>query len=179
MVGEPIFLIGYRCTGKTTTGKHIARILGRPFMDTDRQLEADAGTTITRMVETQGWDYFRSEETRTLQKLDLSNAPVVATGGGIILAEENRDFIKKNGLVAWLTADPATILERLGSDAATADSRPGLTEDNSLEEETKDMLQMREPLYRELASLIINTADHAPEAAAQLIIRKLAKETQR
>ncbi|HCY87779.1 MAG TPA: shikimate kinase AroL [Desulfobacteraceae bacterium] len=174
----PIFLIGYRCTGKTTTGKYLAKLLGRPFMDTDRLLESSAGTTITRMVDARGWDYFRREETRTLLTLDLSSGPVVATGGGIILAQENRRFIRRNGIAVWLTADAATIMDRLASDTATADSRPVFT-DASLEQETKNTLNTREPLYRELASLTINTADHTPEAAAETIKRELIKETQK
>ena len=174
-MAAPIFLIGYRCTGKTTTGKRLAEMLGRSFVDTDRLLETTAGTTITRMVDSRGWEYFRKEETRTLTSLDLSRALVVATGGGIILSEENRGFIRKNGPAIWLKADVDTIMTRLASDSGTADSRPALT-NTGIAEETSRMLDIRTPLYSGLATFSINTADHTPEAAAEIIIRKLENE---
>ncbi len=171
----PIFLIGYRCTGKTTTGRLLAKMLNRPFMDTDQILESNAKTTITQMVEDHGWEYFRQQETRTLLSLDLSYAPVVATGGGIILAEENRVFLKGKGVCAWLYADAPAIMARLVADANTTDSRPDLTRD-SLEDETRQMLDLRTPLYEDIAGFSINTAENSPEEAAILIKRRLDHE---
>ncbi|MEH0020016.1 MAG: shikimate kinase AroL [Desulfobacter sp.] len=172
---RPIFLIGYRCTGKTTTGRLLAQKLARPFVDTDQTLETDEGITIARMVDTFGWAHFRQAETRTLLALDLGQGPVVATGGGIILAEENRRFLQEQGIAVWLQADAQTIMARLTADAASADSRPDLTR-QSLEDETRQMLALRNPLYETLARITINTAAHSPEAAADLIKRRLDHE---
>ncbi|MCG8636043.1 MAG: shikimate kinase [Desulfobacterales bacterium] len=168
----PIFLIGYRCTGKTTTGRLLAKMLNRPFTDTDQVLESSLKTTITKLVEDHGWDYFRQQETRILLSLDLSDAPVVATGGGIILAEKNRGFLKAKGFSAWLYADAPTIITRLAADPNTSDSRPDLTS-CGLEEETRKMLDHRTPLYEDIAGISINTADYSPEEAAILIKRRL------
>ncbi len=150
----------------------LAQMLNRPFMDTDQTLESSAKTTIAKMVEQHGWDYFRQQETQTLLSIDLSTAPVIATGGGIILAEQNRDFIEREGLSVWLHADAPTLMARVLADANTADSRPDLTRD-SLEEETRKMLDLRTPLYEDIAAITINTADHSPEEAAILIKRRL------
>ncbi len=168
----PIFLIGYRCTGKTTTGRLLAKMLNRPFLDTDQTLESSTKTTITKMVEQHGWNYFRQQETKTLVSIDLSTSPVVATGGGILLAEINRDYLKEAGICAWLHADADTLMARLVVDANTADSRPDLTRD-SLKEETRKMIDLRTPLYEDIATISINTADHSPEEAAILIKRRL------
>ncbi len=171
----PIFLIGYRCTGKTTTGRLLAKLLDRPFVDTDTLLESRFNISIATMVEKYGWTHFRETETRILTGLDLSDAPVVATGGGIVLAEENRAWIKAFGYTVWLHADALTLISRIRADAPTVGHRPDLTS-LSLEKETQKLLDVRMPLYRELAGITINTADHSPEEAAGQIIRRLDHE---
>ena len=166
----PVFLIGYRCTGKTTTGKLLAQLLNRPFLDTDRVLEQTLGTRI------RGWGYFRKLETRTLESLDLAHAPVISTGGGIVLETENCSYIRDNGIAVWLKADTQTIVERLGADPATSASRPNLT-DSDIEAETRSVLKLRTPLYDGIAAFSVNTADHTPDAAAQFIMEQLDKDT--
>ncbi|MDD9304915.1 MAG: shikimate kinase AroL [Desulfobacter sp.] len=167
-----VFLIGYRCTGKTTIGKLVAKMLDRPFLDTDRRIEDRFKTSIANMVKTKGWEYFRQQESQTLSLIDLSKAPIVATGGGIVLAAENRKWIKNSGLAVWLDADASTLISRILADPNSARLRPSLTQAD-LEEETIAMLNERTPLYRNLAHIKINTADHTPEAAADLIKRRL------
>lgn len=164
----PVFLIGYRCTGKTTVGRRLAKILDRPFVDTDAVLESRFEVSIADMVEQNGWDYFRQKESRVLEDLDLGAAPVVATGGGIVLSEANRNFMAKSGYCVWLYADESTIVRRLVLDAGTTDHRPALTKEG-IETETRKILAARDPLYRSLARVTINTADHSPEAAALMI----------
>jgi len=171
----PIFLIGYRCTGKTTTGRLLAQMLDRSFVDTDAYLESVFNISIAKMVEKRGWDYFRGKETQVLTGLDLSKAPVVATGGGIVLAEENRAWIKASGYPVWLHADAQTLISRIRADALIALHRPDLTT-QSLEMETRELLDVRTPLYRELGCITINTADHSPQEAAGEIIRRLDHE---
>ncbi|WDP93105.1 MAG: shikimate kinase AroL [Desulfobacter sp.] len=171
----PVFLVGYRCTGKTTIGRLLARALGRPFVDTDTALEARFNISIAQMVANKGWDHFREMENRVLTSLDISSAPVVATGGGIILAEKNRVWIHDSGICVWLHADVSTLLSRLSKDAELTDHRPDLT-GHSLEEETREMLDIRTPLYREMAQIIVDTARYTPEDAAHHIIRRLENE---
>lgn len=171
----PIFIIGYRCTGKSTTGRLLARMLNRPFMDTDLCLESQFSVSISKMVETKGWAYFRQQETQVLIGLDLSSGPVVATGGGIVLAEENRRWIKENGYSVWLHADTRTLISRIGADAPMVDHRPDLTS-LGLEEETRSLLDVRIPLYRELGGDPVNTAENSPDQAALQIKRRLDHE---
>lgn len=168
----PIFLIGYRCTGKTTTGKLLAKLLDLPFIDTDQALESRFNTTIAQMVEENGWTYFREREKEVLLDTNILTPSVVATGGGIVLDPENREFIKKSGVCAWLQADESTLLYRIVADTNTPDSRPGLTND-SLAEETRKILESRIPLYESLAQITINTTAQSPKAAAELIKRSI------
>jgi|SRR6056297_391662 len=168
----PIFLIGYRCTGKTSTGKYLADLLNKRFLDTDVVLESTYGTTIARMVARYGWSYFRAKETETLMRLELNDAPVIATGGGIILAEENRTFLKKNGVVVYLYATASVLTDRIRKDENSTEQRPDLTRD-SLALETEKMLEIRTPLYQALACISINTEEYTPKAAARQIKAEL------
>ena len=170
----PIFLIGYRCTGKTSTGEYLADLLNKIFLDTDLVLESTYGTTIAQMVARHGWPYFRAKETETLMNLDLKNSPVIATGGGIILAKENRQYLEHNGIVVYLYATPSVLMERIRKDENNTERRPDLTCD-SLALETKKMLEIRNPLYQALANIPVDTEKYAPKAAALQVKAKLDK----
>lgn len=171
---DPIFLIGYRCTGKTSTGKYLAGLLNRTFLDTDLVLESNCGTSIAQMVDQHGWPYFRAKETETLMNLDLKSAPVIATGGGIILAEKNRRFLKTNGIVVYLYATASVLTQRIRKDKNNTERRPDLTND-SLALETEKMLEIRTPLYRKLAQISINTEENSSQAAALQIIAEIER----
>ncbi|WP_020589369.1 shikimate kinase AroL [Desulfobacter curvatus] len=171
---DPIFLIGYRCTGKTSTGKYLAELLSRTFLDTDLVLESTYDTTIAQMVARHGWPYFRAKETETLMNLDLKNGPVIATGGGIILAEENRQFLKKNGVVVYLYAEASVLTDRIRKDENNTERRPDLTCD-SLALETQKMLEVRNPLYQALADISIDTEKYTSKDAAFQIKAELDK----
>lgn len=172
---RPIFLIGYRCTGKTSTGTYLAKLLNKNFLDTDLVLESTCGTTIAQMVEQHGWPYFRAKETETLMNLDLGSAPVIATGGGIILAEENRQFLTKNGVVVYLYATAPVLTDRIRKDKKNTERRPDLTQD-SLSLETQKMLEIRNPLYQGLAAISIDTEKFSSQAAALRIIEELGPQ---
>ena len=165
---QPIFLIGYRCTGKTSTGKLLADALNRKFLDTDHVLESTCATTIADMVKLHGWDYFRKKETEILKSIELKDNPIVATGGGIVLAPENRSFLKKHGLIVYLYATAQVLTQRIGQDKANTDQRPNLTDEN-LCVETAKMIEKRTPLYKELAHLSIDTEKYTPDQVARLI----------
>ena len=164
----PLYLVGFRCTGKSTVGKILADLLGRPFLDTDRMVERKENRTITQLVHQRGWTCFREMEKQALFDTRHFVAPVVATGGGIVLDPENRSFIQAQGICVWLWADAATTLGRICSDQENQGSRPSLT-DLSLAQETQKMLDLRTPLYREVSQLQIDTTCHSPKQAATLI----------
>lgn len=168
----PVFLVGYRCTGKTTIGRRLALALGREFQDTDQLIESRAKTTIARMVAEKGWEFFRAMETQVLSELSLEPPSVIATGGGIILAEENRRMLKSHGTCIWLQADRDVILQRLKADARSQTLRPDLTDDG-IEAETEKMLTIRDPLYRDVSNFFIDTSACSPEHCVELILRRL------
>ena len=108
-----IFLIGYRCSGKTKAGKSIAYVLNRQFIDTDLKIVEEEGMTIFEIVNKKGWDFFRKKETAVLNKVCNHDKQIVATGGGIVLKKENIVNMKKNGTIVWLKANFATVKKRI------------------------------------------------------------------
>lgn len=168
-----LILIGYRCCGKTGVGRHLADLTGYEFVDTDQRIESECGMRIDTLVADRGWRYFRQEETRILKKLVDQENQVIATGGGMVMAPENQELVKKIGTVIWLTADAATIVQRLASDPRTLSQRPRLTS-RSLADETRDMLATRTPIYEALADMRVDTTTgHTPREIADIIKRRL------
>lgn len=165
-------LIGYRCCGKTSTGRLLADLTGYTFVDTDQYIETRYEARIQDLVERNGWDWFRRAESRALKETAVLPDQVIATGGGMVLAPGNRDFMRENGFVVWLTADPETIVRRLEHDPENEASRPRFT-DGSILAETRDILAQRMPLYRDVSQFIIDTTCHSPEAAARLILKEI------
>ncbi|WP_299977470.1 shikimate kinase AroL [Desulfobacula sp.] len=168
-----IFLIGYRCTGKTTTGKILAARLNFDFIDTDRLIEQHAESTILEIVEKYGWEKFRQLEKQILFNTKNKKKAVIATGGGIIIDHENQDFIKKSGFAVWLEADIKTIMLRLNMDTKTRESRPSLTNKDLLNE-TDELIKQRKPLYKQTAHIRIDTSFHTPKEIVNIIDRRLS-----
>jgi shikimate kinase len=167
-----IFLIGYRCTGKTTIGKMLALFWDFDFLDIDRAIEQDTESSILQIVETSGWEKFRQLEKQKLMATKKNKNTVISTGGGIILDPENQQFIKKNGFCIWLDADVQTIFHRLNNDIKTRESRPSLTNNDLLKETTKTAKQ-RKPLYENTAHIRVDTRFHKPEEIVNIIDRRL------
>ena len=163
-----VVLIGYRACGKSTVGKLLAEKLKIAFLDTDLLIEESIGMPIKEIVAGQGWDYFRAREKEAVQKLAHKGESVIATGGGVVLDEENVDLLKKIGVVVWLNAPIADIIERLKEDAKTDDLRPQFT-DGNLAEETITVLKKRVPLYQKAADYILDTAGKSAEQVVEEI----------
>lgn len=163
-----IFLIGYRCTGKTTIGKILADLINYSFLDIDKKVETETNSSIASIVKSSGWEEFRRLEQQILFKTDNHENQIVSTGGGIILDIENRSFLKNNGKSIWLFAKKEVILNRLAKDDKTNLSRPSLTNEN-LDLETEMIIKEREPLYFEIAQLKFDTSVKTPEQIAQMI----------
>jgi shikimate kinase len=167
-----IFLIGYRGSGKSTVARLLADRLEWDWLDADAVLEHRYGKSIREIFANEGEDGFRNKETAILDELCRCANHVVATGGGVILRPENRARLKA-GFVVWLTADPQTLWQRISSDSGTVDRRPNLTCGGV--DEVRQLLNVRERLYRQSADLIVSTDGRTPAQAAELILERLGK----
>ena len=152
-----IYLIGYRCCGKTSVGKALSGLLGRPFLDTDAMVAEKAGMTIAELVDRRGWEVFRDMETSVIdQTTRLPEPHVIATGGGAILNPDNVRNIRKAGWVIWLRVSPQTVRDRMAADPQTRIQRPGLTPIGSMDE-IESVLPARQPLYEKAGHLVLDT----------------------
>ena len=169
-----IVLIGYRCSGKTVVGEILARDLGREFLDTDVRIEEKAGRSIETMISTQGWDPFRETEKRLVEEVSRRNNLVIATGGGIVMDEENVKNLKQNGWLVWLKGKPEVLKERMAKEQGSGRVRPSLTGVDPLEE-IREVLNAREPFYERAGDLVVDTSNLSIRDAADLIIENLPK----
>lgn len=170
-----LFLIGPRGSGKSAVGAQLSKLLEMDFLDADPYLETKFQRKIPDIFQSEGETKFREMESSILK--EISNLPpkVVATGGGIILAESNRELLKQNGFCVWLKTSENLLLERLWTDQNRGVNRPALTNQNapdskdSLKAEIKTILEKREPLYENTANLIIETDGKKPLELAEMI----------
>jgi shikimate kinase len=164
-MGGNIFLVGMMGAGKTTVGKALAHRAGLEFVDTDRVLVERCGVPVATIFEIEGEDGFRKRESDVLVELRERDSCVVATGGGAVLAPENRQVMRDSGTVIYLRARVDSLWERVRHDA----SRPLLATPNP-RATLAEILQKRDPLYREAAHLIVETG---AQSASTLVGRVL------
>jgi len=164
-----LVLIGYRATGKSAVGAMLARKLARPFVDLDQVLEEEMGQSIADLVAAKGWAEFRRREKEMVARFGRACGQVLATGGGAVLDRENVEVLRKNGVVVWLRAAPATIQERLSRDQREVSQRPSLTGRSTLEE-VAEVLQGRQPLYAAAAHIVIDTDQHSPDQVVEKVL---------
>src|SRR5262249_557274 len=119
-----LFLIGYRCTGKTTVARLLAENLGWDWIDADSALEARYEKSIRQIFAEEGEAGFRDKEKKIFAELCQLRGHVIATGGGVVLRDINRQRMRSSGKVVWLTAEARTIWNRLQADPITAERRP-------------------------------------------------------
>jgi shikimate kinase len=169
-----LFLIGLRGTGKTTAACNLAQRIGWSWIDADAALEERYGRSIRVIFEEEGEAGFREKETAVLEELCRSHDQVIATGGGVVLAAANRERLRAAGKVVWLTADAATLWQRLQADTTTRERRPPLVGGGLAE--IQHLLEVRRPLYQACADFTVDTTDAAPDAVAGQILEWLRSE---
>lgn len=162
-----IALIGFMGCGKSTVGPLLAKRLGLPFADIDRIIEEQVGATIPEIFAREGEQAFRRYETRALKSVLRLSPRVVATGGGLVVADENWSLLTAKTLPVWLRVPVEQLLDRI----RTSTDRPLLQNDPGLVR-TRALYQAREPLY-ERAPLWVD-ANRAPREVVQDIVDCLA-----
>ncbi len=168
-----VSLVGPMGAGKTTIGRLLAEELGLTFVDTDREVEVRAGADIPWIFDVEGEQGFRLRESRALEELSWQSGLLWATGGGIVLVPENRRYLREHSYCIYLTADVDRLLSRVGKDK----KRPLLQVDDPREVLGRILL-LRDPLYREVADLIVATNTRPPRQLVKDIVNtiKLARE---
>jgi shikimate kinase len=168
-----IVLIGYRGSGKTTTGQKLADRLWQDLIDTDKLIVQKSGQTIKEIFETHGEARFRDLEAQVVREVMQLQDVVISLGGGAPLREDNRQIIKDSGhKVIYLKCDPEELHRRIEADAATSLMRPGLTSSGGLEE-IHNLLAQREPIYRSMMTAELDVTNLSPEEAMVYIVRLL------
>ena len=167
-----VILIGYRGSGKTTIGRKLADRLWLPFVDSDERIVAKAGKSIREIFEQDGESTFRDLEQAIVEELCRSTGQIVSLGGGAILREANRKAIRASSLkCVYLHCEPSVLHQRIHADPATAANRPALTHLGGGEDEIRKLLEIREPLYREVMDAEIDVTNLTPDEAIVFLTR--------
>lgn len=167
---DNIFLIGMMGAGKTTIGKLLAKRLQKSFIDTDQEIEHRTGVKISVIFEIEGEAKFRARESGVLEELTVKHNVVLATGGGIILHERNRSLLSQHGTVIYLNATVTDLWQRIQHDK----NRPLLQVDQP-EEKLQKIFAERDPLYKSVANIIIDTDNQSVQALINQLEAKLTE----
>lgn len=159
-----VYLIGPMGSGKTTIGQRLAKILGLEFFDCDHELEAQTGASVSLIFDVEGEQGFRERETRMLEQLSERQGILVATGGGAVLKKQNRDLLRRSGLVVYLSTTVTQQLRRLNRDR----SRP-LLQTGDRKVKLARLATQRNPLYEELADIKFPSQNRGLDVTAQAL----------
>jgi shikimate kinase len=164
-----LYLVGYRCAGKTSVGGLLSDALGWTFVDMDQQLAAEAGMPIEDIVAARGWQHFREIEKCLLEELSKTARQVIATGGGVVTAASNISAMRASGRVVWLQVSSAVAAERMVDDGNTASQRPPLSGEDAFAE-IESVLRERLPLYEQAMHFRVETDNLTPNEIADSIL---------
>ncbi len=170
MIANRIFLIGPMGAGKTTIGKQLALRLGYDFVDSDLEIQQRTGVSIPTIFDIEGEAGFRERERAMIDELTQTSNRVLATGGGAVLNENNRRHLGSRGMVIYLHCRPKYQYERTRHDR----NRPLLQTDDPITI-LQTLFSERDPLYRQLADIIVTTEKRPASAVLNEIMRKLTQ----
>lgn len=167
---QNVFLIGPMGSGKTAVGRHLAKQLGLEFHDSDAEIEQRTGADIPLIFEKEGEPGFRERERQVIDQLTALSGIVLSTGGGAILAPDNRERLAARGFVVYLETSVAQQVERVRS----TQHRPLL---NGVDPAGKlgELMAHREPLYRGTADLVVPTDGRKVASVADEILREFRR----
>jgi shikimate kinase len=163
-----IILVGMMGAGKSTVGRLIARRLKRAFYDSDQEIERRCGVHIPVIFEIEGEAGFRIREAHVIAELCALDDIVLATGGGVVLSEDNRRRLAARGTVAYLHALPADLWQRVRHDR----NRPLLATPEPLKR-LEELYAQRDPLYRAVADVVLETGRQGVAALARQLLARL------
>ena len=156
--------------GKSTVGKQLAKSLGRDFYDSDKEIEKRTGVSISWIFEMEGEAGFRLREQKVIDELTELKNIVLATGGGAVLAEQNRRALRSRGYVVYLSASVEQLLRRTNKDK----NRPLLQSDKP-KDTIMDLMADRAPLYQDVADIELRTGDQSIQYVVSGLIKQLEK----
>jgi shikimate kinase len=167
-----VYIIGFMGSGKTTTGRRLASMLGWSFTDLDRSIEEYTGMTISKIFSDKGEQFFREAEAALLRKLNPATNTVISTGGGTPVYSDNMDYMLATGLTLYLKLTPGQLKTRL---AASDGERPLIQNvpDKELLGFIEEKLQFREKWY-DRAELIVSGFDTDMRALYSEVISRLS-----
>ena len=170
MIEGNVFLVGLMGAGKTTVGRLLAKRLDKQFVDADHEIEQRTGVKIPVIFELEGEAGFRAREESLIEELTGLENVVLATGGGAVLSGRNRRNLRGRGTVIYLRANIDELWRRTGRDK----NRPLLKTDNP-RAKLRELVEVRDPLYREVAHLTIDSG----EQNAQKLARRLEQDLEK
>jgi shikimate kinase len=166
-----VYLVGLMGAGKSTVGRLLARRLKLRFIDADHEIEARCGVKIPLIFEIEGEAGFRAREAQVIADLTGLEGVVVATGGGAVLAPSSRERLARGGVVVYLRARPEDLYERVRHDR----NRPMLAAPDPLAR-MRQLHAERDPLYREIADIVLDTGAQSVQALARRLLGKLEEQ---
>jgi shikimate kinase len=163
---SPIVLVGVPGAGKTTVGKLLAKSLKQEFFDSDRVIEAQAGKSVSDIFTQDGEPIFRKLEHDVIADLLQKSSVVIALGGGALGNDETRNLVKGTTAI-WLVAGLAQAVDRVGMNR----NRPLLL--GNVRGQLAELMNAREPFYKEVAKLTIDTSKLTPNEVVASILNEL------
>lgn len=158
-------------SGKTTIGRMLAKRLDLEFIDSDHEIQARTGVSIPTVFEIEGEEGFRRREALVIEELSHLKDHVVATGGGAVLRQENRDNLRASGFVVYLDVPPQILWERTRNDR----NRPLLKVADPLLR-LKELHMQRDALYREVADMVIDGTRSNAQSILQLLLKEIGQQ---
>jgi shikimate kinase len=171
-ITENVFLVGMMGAGKTSVGRLLAKRLGKAFYDCDQEIERATGVKVAVIFEIEGEAGFRAREAKMLAELASRRNIVLATGGGAVLSGANRALLVDNGIVVYLRAAGSELWSRMRHDK----NRPLLRTSHPFAK-LEQLIAERDPFYREIADIIVDTGSQSVGSLAHRLERRLLQLT--
>jgi shikimate kinase len=168
-----LILVGMMGSGKTTMGRTLAKHLGKSFVDSDEEVQKRTGVSIPHIFDIEGEAGFRQRESTIIHDLVKRDSMVLATGGGAVLAEQNRAILQQNGIVIYLKAGVHDLWQRTRHDR----NRP-LLQTADPHTRLKELLQQRDPLYQQVADIVVQSGRQSAHSLMLHLVEEIDKFTE-